>query len=534
LTKEIFTLIAGLVLAFISATTIGLSKVLGHPANLFAIFFLVILALVAFAEDKDADARRLTTWLKRRDGPMIYTRTVQGLMRALDRLLMPGTAAAEPMPDSGKLARLDWLMTARAKDASDLQRLRRNPWSWPVYDAALKLAVAYPLLLVAAQWWVTGDATGLGAAILFPEEARIWLRPVLIGPVLMVVVFGILAATTAKPVYSRAAVYLMYVSALGPFLVQVLGPDLISGSVLFALAVTSGAAFAIAGGVNGAATAAVAVGLAVLTPLAVAYPITGSVAQGASFIVALAFSTLPLQFTYRARGGYGYALFTALLVLALVSTPTDIRNSGEDTRGTSIWLFLGLLPLMNALFDWLSYGLTIWLIRMGHRKKGLWTLVYGLVDAVSAVLLFFALSLTLTCVIGWTNAALEVPVLDLHALFRSLSDPSTRFEHFWVAGMIFSTLVPTVVHLVIVALSAITWAPPRLRAWCEAGIGLRDVSGQAFTLSALVVSALYAVYALLLTWGLFKLAGAAMVGLSAAIPWYLRLVETVATALGAM
>jgi hypothetical protein len=137
LTKEIFTLIAGLVLAFISATTIGFSKVFSHPANLFAIFFLIILALVSFAEDKEADAKRISTWLKRRDGPMLYTRAVQGLMRALDRLLMPATAADQPMPTRGWYARLDWLTTPRARDTGDLQRLRRNPWSWPVYDAAL-------------------------------------------------------------------------------------------------------------------------------------------------------------------------------------------------------------------------------------------------------------------------------------------------------------------------------------------------------------------------------------------------------------
>ncbi|MFM7442374.1 MAG: hypothetical protein ACKO2N_00465, partial [Tabrizicola sp.] len=248
----------------------------------------------------------------------------------------------------------------------------------------------------------------------------------------------------------------------------------------------------------------------------------------------VAVPTIPAQFSRNSQGGMGYIVFTTFLLVVLLAASLTVAFPAKMVFMISIWLFLAVFPLLNAVFDWLSYGLTIWLIREGNRRKGLWTLAYWLIDAAVAAILFFFLSLTLTCVIGWTNLALASPVIDLNELFAGLTEPSTRGAHFWVAGMIFSTLVPTVVHLCIVALSAITWVPPQLRNWCETGIGLRHASGQAFALSAIVVSALYAAYALAVTWGFFKLAGVILAAVSAAIPWYLRLVETCAQALGAM
>jgi hypothetical protein len=527
LTKEIFTLIAGLVVAFISATTIGFVTVFGHPANLFAVFFLIALALVSFAEDKDADATRLSTWLKRRDGPMLYTRTVQGLMRGLDRLLMPGTAADQPMPERGMIARWNWLSTPRARDQCDLQRLRANPWSWPVYDTALNLAVAYPIFLAMAQWTWNGAPTGLGPLTFLPEEPNGVLRTAIFYPIALAIVLRLVHAATLRRVYEISAMWLIILAGV------------IAVALGFAGAVAGAGAIALAGAVAGVGAVALAVSIAFAGAVAVEFTIVefavaSSVAAAIVIAFAVAVAAFPIRFARQARGEKGYALFTVAMFVTLLSPPLTVGFPSDNPLWASIWLLLGLLPLLNAIFDWLSYGLTIWLIREGNRRKGLWTLGFWLVDAASAAFLFFALSLTLTCAIGWTNAALAAPILDLHALFTGLTDPDTRGAHFWVAGMIFSTLVPTVVHLIIVALSAITWVPPRLRTWCEAGIGLRHVSGQAFTLSALVVSALYAVYALLLTWGLFKLASAVMAGVSAAIPWYLRLVETCARAAGAM
>lgn len=173
MTKEIFAVLAVLVSGLITVnSTVGWGQVLGQPVNLFAIFWLIILGLVNFAEDKSADAKHWSRWLKRRDGPMIYTRTVQALMRALDRLIMPGTAQDRPLPDRGLRARFGWYLTPRAADHADLGRLRKNPWSWPVYDKALLVAVLYPVFFAFAQWTATGQATGIGSVMLFGAEER--------------------------------------------------------------------------------------------------------------------------------------------------------------------------------------------------------------------------------------------------------------------------------------------------------------------------------------------------------------------------
>ena len=373
MTKEIFTMIAGLVVAFITANTVGLFDVLGHPANLFAVFFLIILALVAFAEDREADAARITTWLKRRDGPMLYTRTVQGLMRTLDRLLMPATAADQPMPRRGWFARWDWLTTPRARDEDDLRRLRQNPWSWPVYDAALKLAFLYPIFLAMAQWAWTGASTGLGALVLFPEEPRDWLRAALFCPLALAIIFRFVAAATSRRFYEIAAV------SLAVFAVAFAGVGV--GVAEVATVVTFAGSVAVAFAFAGTFVFASALAVASVVTVAVANAVAGAVA----FAVAGAVAAIPGQFTRQARGGWGYALFTGVLMLALLAAALVAGFPADNPVPASVWLFLGVLPLVNAGFDWLSYGLTIRLIREGNRRKGLWTAVFWLIDAAFAV-----------------------------------------------------------------------------------------------------------------------------------------------------
>lgn len=51
--------------------------------------FLMILGFVSFSAEFHADAALLMRWLKRRDGPMLYTRSVGFVMRILARMMLP-------------------------------------------------------------------------------------------------------------------------------------------------------------------------------------------------------------------------------------------------------------------------------------------------------------------------------------------------------------------------------------------------------------------------------------------------------------
>ena len=51
----------------------------------------------------------------------------------------------------------------------------------------------------------------------------------------------------------------------------------------------------------------------------------------------------------------------------------------------AIILFLALLPLLNAVFDFFSIGLTRYLLRKGARKAGAQTIGFALLDLISGL-----------------------------------------------------------------------------------------------------------------------------------------------------
>jgi hypothetical protein len=58
-------------------------------------------------------------------------------------------------------------------------------------------------------------------------------------------------------------------------------------------------------------------------------------------------------------------------------------------------LFLGLITLLNAPFDWFSLGLTRALLRRGLELGGWWPYALALLDASLAVIIIAALALSM-------------------------------------------------------------------------------------------------------------------------------------------
>ncbi|MCE8508588.1 hypothetical protein KBY28_09020 [Ruegeria pomeroyi] len=121
------------------------------------------------------------------------------------------------------------------------------------------------------------------------------------------------------------------------------------------------------------------------------------------------------------------------------------------------WILgLALLPMINLLFDWLSYGITIWLISRGHRKGGVYPLLSAGADLAAAAVLFGLLSAAILITLGMVNGMRAEPLVDLSALLAGLyAEPQ---DHLWVIAMVGSTLVPTFLHLCLAFLSLVTWA----------------------------------------------------------------------------
>jgi hypothetical protein len=107
-------------------------------------------------------------------------------------------------------------------------------------------------------------------------------------------------------------------------------------------------------------------------------------------------------------------------------------------------LFVGLLTLLNAPFDWASLGLTRALLRRGLELGGWWPYFLALVDAALAVVIIAALAFVM--VIGvQTFDELAVhgggkPVLPLDTLFDGIAKNPAAAEYWWAYAFLLSSM----------------------------------------------------------------------------------------------
>ncbi|NQW09688.1 MAG: hypothetical protein HQ481_07395 [Alphaproteobacteria bacterium] len=160
------------------------------------------------------------------------------------------------------------------------------------------------------------------------------------------------------------------------------------------------------------------------------------------------------------RGGarFGYlALVVGVLCLLVLAAAIPVP---EQTVGAvaAVLLFLGVLPLLNGVFDWLSIGVTRWCLRRGVRSG--WSAIgWGVLDAGAALVLFTGLGWSLILTVHAMNGVAAAPLLDLQGLFDDLRRDETQGDYIWLYAMIFSTVVPTGLHLALSTFSLIAMIP---------------------------------------------------------------------------
>ena len=126
----------------------------------------------------------------------------------------------------------------------------------------------------------------------------------------------------------------------------------------------------------------------------------------------------------------------------------------KEGIGQSLIIFLLILPLVNALFDYLSIGLTRYLLAGSLHSNA--PMFWGVIDGIGAVVLFLVLKLSLVSLLMVLKDANSEPLLWLlgeNGLFSQIrANPS---EYVWLYFTLFSTLIPTLVHLNLACLSLI-------------------------------------------------------------------------------
>src|SRR5262249_58832436 len=136
---------------------------------------------------------------------------------------------------------------------------------------------------------------------------------------------------------------------------------------------------------------AVAVAVAVAGAGAFAVAVAGAVAGAVAVAVAI-LSDIAIR---NQRQGIFLALYLfAMIILCLGLVP--LLSPLETWRLVGpLLLFLGLLTLINAPFDWASLGLTRALLRRGLELGGWWPYVLALADALAAAVIIALLAITM-------------------------------------------------------------------------------------------------------------------------------------------
>ena len=178
-------------------------------------------------------------------------------------------------------------------------------------------------------------------------------------------------------------------------------------------------------------------------------------------------------------------VLVALLIVA-IKMPDDF-GAGQRSRAVFVMLTMGLLPLVNAVFDFASVGLTRYLLRLGLEQKRaawpavLWTGWAGLPfslpwDARSSAFVTFVVP------------ADGVPLVGLTQLFADMR--RAPGDYIWLMVTLFSTLLPTLLHLSVAVLTLGLQYPAGVRNFVADLLERGEQSGQAALLSGICICAM--------------------------------------------
>ena len=399
------------------------------------------------------------------------------------------------------LDRVDrWLTPSVAPSSEASQRAARRPWSWPLMDVALRLALVYPLLSLILGWVIGGFDGRIGDFQITPQ-GRAWER-------LSVFAIYSCVAFASFRFFSDRSIYLKY---------HYLNLDILASAILavfglFILGASAGfGAFIII--VSIGFYGVLSISFTTIASLLISYfwlyeniqAILLSFFAGLILAIALA---LPVALIAQ-RSRYGLSAYF-ILISFLVAALSFIIPAASPLPHAShaLVLLAALLPLLNAMFDFFSIGLTRWLLRRGANTGGRGALFWALADLAAAAVLFALLGVTLITYVEWLNERMLAPLVDFAALFADIRGEPRAY--WWLYVTIFTTLLPTLAHLVLASFSfIIAFMPERAARFVRRqlpGIGQSEVPlwGAWLVLSTLGTLAIAAVVHFF--WGLFLVA----------------------------
>jgi hypothetical protein len=266
-------------------------------------------------------------------------------------------------------------------------------WTASALDRCLLLALIYPIATIFVIWVVSGHVG--------PAEKALGLIPGVHSGYRAIVVAALGLLTFAyspwlqSPRWKRLIRAIGFIAFFNAVLVAGCNPVVVTmgavvvfnavvftfaGAFVFGLVITIGSA---------AASAHVAVEPSFITVVLMVAVFSGSVVLGAIFD-----ASNDEAITHKQQGLF-LALFLPVIFLVCLVAPILLASNENWGTTGSILLFLGLLTLLNAPFDWASLGLTRALLRRGLELRGWWPLILAFLDAALAIVIIALLALTM-------------------------------------------------------------------------------------------------------------------------------------------
>lgn len=369
-------------------------------------------------------------------------------------------------------------------------------WTAPAYDRCLTIALLYPLLAMLIIWTATGSvgpgerAMGLGANV---EDWRRWVGLLLLAISWVSYYF----LTKVRGLSLKIAFYLVTCAFAAAFASTV--PSTLAIGLCFLIIFVGVFATGGAGTFSGT--------------IVVAFSDYGN--QGATgdpvgvYAAILVIFVLFFDSFARKRGRQDLFLFLHALIYLpfFYSVAKSYGTTAGWEVGGALLLFLGVLTLVNAPFDWLTIGLTRALLRRGLELRRWWPLALAGLDLVLAAVIIVLLAIAMLLAVQAFEYVGGTPILGVKKVLNDLADPEMRThpEYWWLYATLFSTLIPSIINVAIGALSIM-----RGSGGFHRYVAAKMPAGQAM----LLADALWAVPLLAL-----EVLGSAVIGVALTLGW---------------
>src|SRR6266849_3534247 len=229
-------------------------------------------------------------------------------------------------------------------------------WTASAFDRCLSLALIYPIAAIFVIWVVSGHVGPAEIPLGLQAYTAAWRRELAAG-----------LSGFSIPLFHRSLMFVMWQVAIAVSLVA----GVVAGVVAIAFAVAFSRAIAGAG--------------------AVAIAFAGAV----TFVVAGAVTISNDLAVQNHRQGIFLLLFLFAAIIVCLGAATLLSHFETWVLIGPLLLFLGLLTLLNAPFDWVSLGMTRALLRRGLELGGWWPYLLALADGLVAAAIVAPLSITM-------------------------------------------------------------------------------------------------------------------------------------------